>query len=150
MKILTKYHEETEIEESKIIQFEQGIPGFSDEQKFYILPFAEDGSFSIMQSVQTPALAFVIVSPFTFFPDYSFKLSDQNKEALQIVKEDDVSVYVILTIQEPFQKTTANLQGPLVINAEKKLGRQVLLNDSLYKTKHLLFSPSASEAKEEK
>jgi flagellar assembly factor FliW len=148
MKILTKYHGEVEIEESKIIHFPQGIPSFLDEHQFYFLPFAEEGPFMIMQSVQTSGLAFVVVSPFDFFKDYEVKLTDQVIELLEIEKQEDVALFVLLTIQEPFQNTTANLQGPIVINNTKKIGKQVILSDSDYRTKHLLISQLSSTGKE--
>lgn len=148
LKIQTKYHGEIEIDEIKIIHFQQGIPSFLDEQQFYILPFADEGPFLIMQSVKTPSLAFVIVSPFDFFKDYSVKLTDQVIESLEIDKKEDTIIFTILTIAEPFQNTTANLQGPIVINDVKKLGKQVILNDTSYKTKHLLLNQLSSTGKE--
>lgn len=140
MKIQTKYHGEIEIEPSNVIHFEQGIPSFLEEKQFYILPFADEGPFFIMQSVQTAGLAFVVVSPFDFFSDYEVKLSDPVIEALQIKGQEEIVIFTTLTIQEPFQNTTTNLQGPIVINDKKKLGKQVILADSPYKTKHLLTS----------
>lgn len=148
MKVLTKYHGEINIEESEIIHFHQGIPSFLDEKKFYILPFLEDDPFMIMQSIQTPGLAFVIVSPFDFFKDYTVKLSDPIIETLEIKKQEDVAVFVILTIQERFSNTTANLQGPIIINRAKGLGKQVILSESTYRTKHLLTSQLSSTGKE--
>jgi len=149
MKIKTKYHGEADIVEADIIHFPQGIPSFLDEQQFYIMPFADDSPFFIMQSVKTPALAFVIVSPFDFFRDYSIKLTDPIIEALEIENQEDVAVFAILTIAEPFQNTTANLQGPIVINEAKKLGKQVILSDSPYQTKHLLLQYQSSQGKGE-
>lgn len=148
MKINTKYHGEIEIDENNIIHFRQGIPSFLEEKQFYILPFTDDTPFFIMQSVKTPGLAFVVVSPFEFFQDYSIKLSDSVIEQLEIEKQEDVAIFSILTIQEPFEKTTANLQGPIVINHAKKLGKQVILNDSPYKTKHLLIPQTTQAGKE--
>lgn len=149
MKIETKYHGEIEIDSTKIINFEQGIPSFLEEKQFYILPFAEEGPFLIMQSVQTPGLAFIVISPFDFFIKYEVKLSDQVIETLQIDNQEDIVIFTILTIEEPFKNTTANLQGPIVINNKKKLGKQVILADSPYKTKHLLTSQLAQVGKEE-
>ncbi|MDQ0156919.1 flagellar assembly protein FliW [Robertmurraya andreesenii] len=149
MKIQTKYHGEIEIEPSKVIHFEQGIPSFLEEREFYILPFADEGPFFIMQSVQTAGLAFVVVSPFDFFSDYEVKLSDPVIEALQIESQEEIVIFTTLTIQEPFQNTTTNLQGPIVINDKKKLGKQVILADSPYKTKHLLTSQLARAGKGE-
>ncbi|MFN7252523.1 MAG: flagellar assembly protein FliW [Anaerobacillus sp.] len=139
MKINTKYLGEVEISEEKIIHFEAGIPSFLDEKKFVLLPFDESTPFYILQSVTTPELGFVVVSPFQFFPDYQVKLSDATIEALKIEKEEDVSIFSILTVQEPFTKTTANLQGPVVINNKTNQGKQISLNDPNYGTKHLLM-----------
>lgn len=148
MKIQTKYHGEIEIEPSKIIHFEQGIPSFLEEREFYILPFADEGPFFIMQSLHTPSLAFIVVNPFDFYPEYEVKLPQQAQETLKIEKEEDVAIFVILTVHKPFQDTTANLQGPIVVNIKKKLGKQVILSDSPYRTRHLLVSKVTSKGME--
>lgn len=145
MKIETKYLGEVEISEEKIIYFEQGIPSFLDETKFILLPFDETTPFYILQSIVTPGLGFVVVSPFQFFPDYQVKLSDANIEALEIEKEEDVAVFVILTVQDPFTLTTANLQGPVVINTKNQQGRQIAMNDPKYTTKHLLMPQTVGQ-----
>lgn len=140
MKLKTRYHNEIEIKEEEILHFEKGIPGFPDETKFAILLLNEDGSFSVMQSTETVGLAFVIASPFSFFPGYDFKLEDSVVEELEIKSENDVIVYSILTVEEPFEKTTANLQAPVIINKTNNKAKQVILVDEKYKTKHNLFS----------
>lgn len=139
MKLNTRYHNEVEIKEEEILHFEKGIPGFPDETKFAILPLNEDGSFSVMQSVETAELAFVIASPFAFFSDYDFKLEDSVVEELELKSENDVTVYSILTVEDPFEKTTANLQAPVIINKANNKAKQVILVDEKYKTKHNLF-----------
>ncbi|KAA0548628.1 flagellar assembly protein FliW [Bacillus sp. BGMRC 2118] len=139
MKLATKYHGEIEIEEKEIIRFENGIPGFDNEHEFVILPFLDDSVFMILQSVTTSALAFVISNPFEFYKDYDFILDDQTVDALELSSEKDVLVSVILTVQDPFEKSTANLQAPVVINVEKKLGKQVILTNTTYGTRHSIF-----------
>jgi flagellar assembly factor FliW len=139
MRLNTKYHNEVEIKEEEILQFEKGIPGFPEETKFVVLPLDEDGSFSVLQSVETSALAFVIASPFAFFPGYDFKLEDSVVEELDLKSENDVIVYSILTVQDPFEKTTANLQAPVIVNNGNKKAKQVILVEEGYKTKHNLF-----------
>lgn len=146
MKIETKYLGEVEINEAKIIDFESGIPSFLDEKKFILLPFDETTPFYILQSVKTPQLGFVVVSPFQFFPDYQAKLSDATIAALKIEAETDVALFLILTVQEPFTLTTGNLQGPIAINSMKQKGKQIALNDPSYGTKHFLMpQPVAKE-----
>ena len=139
MKIATKYLGEVEISEDKIIDFEKGIPSFLDEKKFILLPFGQGTPLYILQSTTTPELGFIVVSPFDFFPDYQVKLTDSTIEALHIENEEDVALFVILTVQDPFTETTANLQGPVVINSKKQKGKQIALNNANYGTKHRLM-----------
>jgi flagellar assembly factor FliW len=143
LKLETKYHGEHSIEEKEIIRFEMAIPGFDEEKEFVLLPFGDDSVFMILQSVLTPSLAFVIANPFHFFQKYDFNLDEQVVDSLQLSSEKDVAVYVILTVQDPFQKTTANLQAPIVINSEKKLGKQVILTKTDYGTRHSIFQEVA-------
>lgn len=139
MEAQTKFHGVIEIAEKDIVSFESGIPGFPDEDKFSILPIEEDGAFMILQSLKSPSLAFVIVNPFQYFPDYDFTLEDPVVEKLKIDSPEDVLVYTILTVQEPFEKTTANLQAPIIINLKKVLGKQVILNNEKYTTRHKIM-----------
>ncbi|GMB09132.1 flagellar assembly protein FliW [Thermolongibacillus altinsuensis] len=145
MKISTKYHGEVEINEKDIFDFVYGIPGFLDEKQFVLLPL-EDTPFVILQSVKTSELGFVMIDPFIYFKDYDFELDEQSVAQLQLSSEKEVVVYVILTVADPFDNTTANLQAPIVLNYEKKLGKQVILTNTTYKTKHRLF-PSKVETK---
>lgn len=139
MRLNTKYHNEVEIKEEEILHFEKGIPGFPEETEFVILQLDDDGLFSVLQSIGTSALAFVIASPFAFFSGYDFKLEETVVEELKLKSESDVAVYSILTVQDPFEKTTANLQAPVIINKATNKAKQVILKEEGYKTKHSLF-----------
>ncbi|MGG4491602.1 flagellar assembly protein FliW [Metabacillus idriensis] len=139
MLIQTKYHGEATIDEAQKITFEHGIPGFIEEKHFIMLPLEDDSSFFILQSVQSQNTAFVVTSPFVFFKDYEFDLDESTKELLMIESPNDVEVFVILTVSDPFTNSTANLQGPLILNKGKKLGKQLILNQPEYTTKHRLW-----------
>lgn len=144
MKIQTRYHGEIEIEEKDILQFEKGIPGFPDEKRFILLGLPEQDLFSIMQSVDTPELAFVLTSPFSFIDNYEFNLDENTIEQLLIEKQEDISVFSIVTIQDPFEKTTANLQAPIILNEKNYQAKQLILNETRYKIKHPLFLKAAT------
>ena len=138
MKINTKYHGEVDMADSDILQFNSGMPGFPDERQFVLLPLADTG-LSVLQSTNTAEVGFVVTNPFSFFPDYDFKLDDASVEQLELKEELDVQVHTILTVQDPFENTTANLQAPIIINAKNCQAKQVILNDERYKTRHPLF-----------
>lgn len=138
MQIETKYAGRVDVNESDIITFDSGLPGFDNERRFVILPFTEESPFFILQSVETARLAFVVMEPFFVFKEYDFELDDKVITSLKIKSEKDVSVFVIVTVSDPFAESTANLQAPLIINQRKKYGKQIILNDSRYHTKHRL------------
>ena len=131
MTIQTKFHGSIELIPEDMYTFENGLPGFPDEKQFVILPLEETTLF-VLQSVSTREVAFIITSPFEVFPEYNVKLSDEVLTSLQIGVEEDVVVYTILTVQEPFNKTTVNLQAPIVINTKKKLAKQYITNDTSF------------------
>lgn len=149
MNILTKYHGEIEINPKDIIQFDKGIPGFANEHQFIFLEFANNGSFHILQSIQHPDIGFFIVNPFEFFLDYQFELDKVVIEELQLdqSKEHSMQVAVILTPQEPFEKTTANLQAPIIINLLNNKAKQVILNDQAFSVKQSLFTKQVAHQK---
>ncbi|WP_404459605.1 flagellar assembly protein FliW [Sutcliffiella horikoshii] len=145
MKIETKYHGLIELQEEEVLKFPNGLPGFMEEREFAVIPFMEDGTFFILQSVQTPELGFVLTNPFTFYPDYDFNLENQAVDTLELDSVEDVTVYTVLTMADPFHLTTANLQAPVVVNAKKKLAKQVILTGSPYQTKHNLFPEAVAK-----
>ncbi|WP_216830366.1 flagellar assembly protein FliW [Alkalihalobacterium elongatum] len=150
MKIETKFIGEVTITKEDVITFEKGLPAFEDETEFAIVPFAEGAPFYILQSTKTVQTAFIIVNPFHFFSDYSVKLSDSTIEKLHIEKEADVAIYTIVTVKEPFANSTVNLQGPIVINTAKNLGKQFVMVESDYETKQKLIQTAAAKVGEGK
>lgn len=137
----TKFEEIIEISKEDILHFEQGLPGFEDEKQFVLLPM-EGTPFSTLQSVATKELAFFTTNPFLFFKEYDFELVELVQKQLKIEEESDVLVQIILTMQEPLEKSTGNLQAPVVINVKENLAKQVILTDNKYRTRHELLETS--------
>ncbi|WP_026691426.1 flagellar assembly protein FliW [Alteribacter aurantiacus] len=148
MQLKTKYSGDVEVDDRQLIEFPQGIPSFENERIFAILPFGtEPNPFYILQSVMTPELAFVMADPFPFFPDYQVTLSDSTIEQLEVKKETDVTIYTVLTVKDPFNESTANLRGPIVIHEGKQTGKQILLQDEKYHTRHRFVIITSSEVR---
>lgn len=148
MKIHTKYHGEIQINEEDILYFEKGIPGFPSQTKFVGIPLTEDGLFQVLQSVSDAEIGFIITDPFFFKKDYDIVLEDAVVESLEIQQEEEVIVSVIITPNEPFNQSTANLQAPVIINKRSNKARQVILNNTTYQTKHPLFAEEPVSVKE--
>lgn len=140
MEIQTKYHGSLSVEQENLLTFPQGIPGFQDEKEFTLLPFPGNDWFHILQSTVTPELGFVATEPFSFFPDYEFELDEASIETLRHPEGKDLKILSILTIREPLDRSTANLQAPVIINPAQQLGKQVILTGTDYQTQHPIFN----------
>ncbi|MFB5085905.1 flagellar assembly protein FliW [Psychrobacillus sp. PGGUH221] len=130
MNIETKFLGQVTIEETEIIQFQNGLPGFEDNKEFVILPLEKDSPFAILQSIKQQEIGFVIALPFVFKKDYAFDLTEEDREELQIDSSEDLITYSIVTLKEPFSSSTLNLQAPLLINHKQKIAKQLVLQDA--------------------
>lgn len=146
MKVKTRDFGEIEVSEENIIFFKEGIPGFDEEKEFIIiLNEDEDNPFHHLQSVKNPNLSFIIINPFEVFKDYDIIIPQTAIDKLKIEKPEDVLIYSIVVVPEDIRKMTVNLLGPIVINHKKRLGKQVILEDSRYSTKHFIFAQDFQE-----
>jgi flagellar assembly factor FliW len=130
MLIETKSLGPVEIKEEEILLFENGLPGFPQYKKFVLLPLDVDMPLAMLQSVEEESIGFVMAFPYAFKPDYMFDLSDEDVTELQIEKPEDVITYTIVTLKDTFETSTLNLLAPVIINTTKKLGKQIVLQDS--------------------
>ena len=78
---------EVEVSEEGILEFPYGIPGFLEEKTFALLPYQSDSPFSLLQSVNDPNLTFILIEPFSFFPDYQFEIDDEMVKELDLSEE---------------------------------------------------------------
>ncbi|MDY0133115.1 MAG: flagellar assembly protein FliW [Desulforegulaceae bacterium] len=133
IKVETTRFGEVEILKEKIYSFPDGIPGFPKCKKFCILDNNKNTLFKWLQSVEKPELAFVIFDPFLLKKDYDIFIDNEALKTLQVDKREEIIVTVILTIPKGKPKEiTANLKAPLIFNIVKKIGKQIILNDSKY------------------
>lgn len=130
---------ELEVDEDLLVRFRDGIPAFEEETEFVLVPY-EDTPYVFLQSAKTPELAFLAVSPFTFFADYEISIDDDTLAELGIESEDEVAIYSLITMPEGrIESMTANLLAPVVVNSRSLQAKQLVLVDSKYTTKHRLF-----------
>lgn len=133
-----------EVDGDRIITFEQGLLGFPERRRYALIQTSTDPVFFWLQSVEDPDLAFVVCDPLAFVPDYQVPIRRDDLEGLQIHELTDCQVLVIVNKVE--DHLTANLLGPLVIGAQSLLGKQLVLSDKRYGTRHALVQKEATRA----
>jgi flagellar assembly factor FliW len=134
VKVETKAYGLIDVDEKQKIVFPQGLLGFENNRD-YVLLDAERQPFFWLQSVDEERIAFVLVNPFLFRPDYEVNIPNDELLEIGITSPDKALIFTIVTIP-PGSPMTANLQGPLVINRETKTGKQAILSDARWHTRH--------------
>ncbi|MEM7263278.1 MAG: flagellar assembly protein FliW [Planctomycetota bacterium] len=138
-----------ELAESRILTFPKGLVGLPNAKRFTFLHDEEcPGLFFWMQSLDDPALAFVVCEPQQFFPSYIVSLSQSEQDELGIHSEEEGMVCVILVVPEDPAQITANLRGPVVLNVEERRGLQLILAGDDYPVDAPLFNGQEVEATE--
>jgi flagellar assembly factor FliW len=132
MKMHTSRFGEIDIDESKIIEMRGGILGFVSQKRFIMISHEEGSPFHWFQSLDDGSIAFITMNPFIIKSDYEPEIDNHTAEALEVDKAEDIELMVILTVRSEPVKMTANLRAPLVINRQKKLASQVILEDEQY------------------
>ena len=146
MKITSSRFGEIEIDDEQQIFFKEGLLGFENLKNFVLLPVNNSMIFTWLQSTEEGEIAFLLADPFMFFPGYEVELDESIREDLQIDAAKDVVIQAIVTIPEAEVKDmTANLLGPLVINVNDRIGKQTVLTQTNYTTRHKLFEPEEGE-----
>lgn len=135
MRVNSKAFGPIEVDERQKLTFPGGLLGF-EKFKEYVLLDAERQPFYWLQSVDVEAVAFILVNPFLFRPDYELDIDDEELATISLKDPREALVFSIVTIPSDGSPMTANLQGPLVINREQHLARQLVLADSRWQTKH--------------
>lgn len=130
MKINTTRFGELEVDKKDVIVFKEGLLGFEDLKKFFIVDPGDQTLILWFQSAEDPATAFPILEPKIFKPDYIVKLLPAELASLELESINNASVYTILTIPKNVQEMSANLKAPIVINNKTKVARQIVLQDS--------------------
>ncbi|NHN33868.1 flagellar assembly protein FliW [Paenibacillus agricola] len=140
MEISTVRFGEIEIQDTEVITFSQGLPGFEQLQQYVIIKPNLELPFSFLQSVEDGEVAFIVVSPFVFYPAYEFDISEDAKQELAIKEETDVLVWNIVSIRDNLEDATINLLAPIIVNNKDLLGKQIILQGTNYTVKQKLIS----------
>ena len=134
MKAATRLFGEIEIDESKIITFEDGIIGFPDMKKFTLI-FDEEKegrpSISWLQSMDEPEIAFPVMDPLFVCETYNPSVEDELLKNLGTIKEDNLYVLVTVTVPQNIKELAVNLKAPIVINTDTRKASQIIVEDDL-------------------
>jgi len=129
MKISTTRFGPVSVDAQDVIRFPEGLPGLPGCRDWVLLADEQNDAVAWLQSVNRWDVALAVVSPRRFVPDYQVRVARRELEPLKL--EDATAVEVLVIAGRTQRSVTLNLKAPLVINVDRRLGRQVIANGSL-------------------
>lgn len=154
MLVQTRYFGEIDLDENKIITFEDGLIGFEDCKRYTILYNNEDGgnnTISWLQSLDMPEFSLPVISPLSVVADYNPIVEDEVLMPLGELTEENVIILLTLSVPADLTQMSANLKAPLVINSETRKGCQIIAENPDYVIKYNIYEQvkKSKEAKGE-
>jgi flagellar assembly factor FliW len=113
-----------------VITLPMGLPGFADATQFVLLDHKPGSVFRWLQALEMPELAFVVIDPLDFKPDFPLEPVRRSASFAGIDPNEELVVLVICTVPPPPDEPTANFLAPIGIGRESRRGAQVVLHDS--------------------
>ena len=153
MLVKTRFFGEVDIEDEKILTFDNGIMGFEDMKRWTLIYDIEKGSegpISWFQSLDMAELALPVINPYTVTAVYEPVVEDELLKPLGEFKDEELVTLLTITIpSEDPSKTTANFRAPILINPVNRKGIQVIVNNEDYPIKLSIYE-SVQKMKAEK
>jgi flagellar assembly factor FliW len=132
-----------DVDERQKIFFPYGILGF-EQLKYYVLLDAKQPPFLWLQSIDHVELAFAMIDPRVFRADYALEVDPAELNEIGLESAANCLDLAIVTIPENTSKMTANLQGPIIINRETRVGRQCISLNPKWKVRHMILEELAA------
>lgn len=132
-----------EVPEKHILRFPDGLFGFPGMENYAIAPYAEDSPFLWLQSIDEPRLAFLVIDPRFFAPDYVPVIAADELNTVSLKSVEEGIVLTIVVIPEDPKLMTANLMGPLIINPKLRIGRQAISQSPQHLIRHRILGEEA-------
>jgi flagellar assembly factor FliW len=135
MRVHTRPYGEIDVDERQMLRFPAGLFGFENLREFVLLDAAQQ-PFYWLQSLESPGVAFVLIDPLVFRPDYTPDVDPEELAEVGAESTEDLLVLAIVTFPGGEKGMTANLQGPLLLNRRTHTGRQAISANPRWGVRH--------------
>src|SRR5882757_11211246 len=127
------------------VRLPMGLLGFEKMKDYLLIANPAEEPFGWLQVKGDTSLAFVVINPFLIVPDYHPDIPQSDVEFLGLSDAEDAMLLNIVTVHKQGH-ATMNLKGPIVINRNTGVGKQVVIaNGADYSVQHpLLVSETAA------
>ena len=124
--------------EDSILRFDEGLIGFSDCKSFVLLESEGIAPFRRLQSTERDEVGFLVLDSAYLTKEFPALVPERDWESIGLTDPAARLAFVICIIGPTPAQSTGNLQAPLIINYANMMGRQVILGDTEFSSRHPL------------
>ena len=128
---------EAEVSTDAVLTFPEGLPGYETSRAFVLMDMPDQAPLKVLHAVHGAEPCFVVVDPKSVLPSYRCELGATDRLRLE-ASDDAALVWLAVVMVDPSGEVAVNLRAPIVINADRMIGRQVLPNNGLYPLRHVI------------
>jgi len=140
MQIETVRFGSVEVDEAKLVTFNEGIPGLEEYSRYALLQFEESYPIIWLQSVEEGGICLPVLDTFAVLTGYVFDIADEDVKELELKGPEELHVVSVVVIPEEVQGMTANLAAPIIINTVSGKAKQIILTGSDYNVRAPVFA----------
>ena len=130
---------ESTAENKVLIHFPDGIYGFESIKDFIPLQEDENKVIWALQAADKDYPTLIVVDPFMVASGYSPALTHDQEKLLGNPEKEDLCYLSVMVIRRRLEDSVVNLKSPIVINARRRTGMQVILDGSDYPVEYRPF-----------
>ncbi len=127
MLITTSRFGSVPVKPEDVFSFPHGLIGLESCRQWVLLSDADNDAVGWLQSTNLPETALAVISPRRFLPDYEVRVNRGQLAPLELTGVDQAFVLVIVAKNAGL--LTVNLKAPLIINLNRRVGRQIVTSD---------------------
>lgn len=118
--------------------FENGLYGFEHLRRFVFVNKSKnpDNPFKLMVSLDNPEISFIVVPPFEVCSNYEIDIDDIELKKIGVSKLEHMVILCIVTLSK--ENISTNLRSPIILSLSTNKGKQIILEDDKYETKHMI------------
>jgi flagellar assembly factor FliW len=128
-----------EVREDTVLTFPDGLIGLPG-TRYALVAQSEKTPFYWLHSCEYADLAVPVTTPWLFFSGYEVDIPDEEADRLGIAESNQAEIFCVVRATSELKGFTINLAGPVIVNNDTRLGRQIINGATGYSVRQPLFS----------
>ena len=131
-----------DVRDDTVLEFPDGLIGLPG-TRYALIAQSDRTPFYWLHSADHSNVAVPVTMPWLFFADYEVRVPDEDAAQLLLGDLGSAEIFCVVRAAAALEDFTINLAGPVIVNADQRLGRQIINAAGGYAVRQPLFSEVA-------